>query len=133
MTQPENENDRETGPGPIGPAVQSTLRSILARAQLTTQDTEKLLKLADEIKDIHGRVVEVWSSKDVEYKTIKSPTGETIVFSFPPNDEKFDQELKRVQSSPHLRVRVTYSYERTASHVLLPIIYSVEVYEPQWW
>lgn len=121
--EPEIEIDNEVSAS-IRETSKRWLVDVIKAHKLPENVKNGLLQELAKKKTISGNVILIMMKKDVERKMVgkKGWGREVVIFDFPPNDEKFDDELKRAQNHG-LSVEVDYHLDDKHN----PIIDSVLV------
>ena len=95
------------------------LSSVLHRANLRPEVMANIARLMADQKEWEGKVSRIVTTDDTVTKVItdKRYFPNSRAFKFPPNKEKFDQELVRAQNH-RLRVKVSYHRDDKGNDII---------------
>jgi hypothetical protein len=95
------------------------LSSVLQRANLRPEVMANIARLMADQKEWEGKVSRIVTTDDTVTKVItdKRYFPNSRAFKFPPNKEKFDQEIVRAQNH-HLRVKVSYHKDDKGNDII---------------
>jgi hypothetical protein len=113
------QTDRNVLNMPSSPACFEALSSVLHRANVGREVTANIVRFLADQKEWEGKVSRIVTTDDTVTKVItdKRYFPNSRAFKFPPNKEKFDQELVRAQNH-RLRVKVGYHKDDKGNDII---------------